>query len=116
MFKVTGYLGERFFFFAKKNFEAKLNISSLASFSRKNILHILRHARLINKKVFTNEILSPIRVLQADKNVSGLPVMFFAVKHPESFISCRFSSFCSRLQLVIYSHQVFAWVRFAYRV
>ena len=42
--------------------------------------------------------------------------MFFAVKHPESFISCRLSSFCLRLQLVIYSHQVFACVRFAYRV
>ena len=42
--------------------------------------------------------------------------MFFAVKHPESFILCRLSSFCLRLQLVIYSHQVFACVRFAYRV
>ena len=50
-------------FFAKKNFEAKLNITSLASFSKKNILQILRRARIINKKVFSNEILSPTRVL-----------------------------------------------------
>ena len=42
--------------------------------------------------------------------------MFFAVKHPASFTSCRLSSFCLRLQLVIYSHQVFACVRFAYCV
>ena len=50
------------FFFTKKNFEAKLNISSLASFQKK-ILQILRRARIINKKVFSNEILSPARVL-----------------------------------------------------
>ena len=42
--------------------------------------------------------------------------MFFAVKHPESFMSCRLLSFCLRLQHVIYSHQVFACVRFAHRV
>ena len=50
-------------FFAKKNFEAKLNISSLASFSKKYILQILRRARIINKKAFSNEIPSPARVL-----------------------------------------------------
>ena len=37
-------------------------------------------------------------------SASGLPVMFFAVKHPESFISCRFFSFGLRLEL--YSHEV----------
>ena len=62
-FKVTGYLPESFFFFAQKNFEAKLNITSLASFSKTKKLQILRRARIINKRVFSNEILSPTRVL-----------------------------------------------------
>ena len=49
-------------------------------------------------------------------SASGLSVTFFVVQHPWPFISCRFSSFCLRLHLVIYSQQVFACVGFAYPV
>ena len=52
------------FILPKKNFEAKFNITSLASFSNKiYILQISRRARIINRKGFSNEILSPALVL-----------------------------------------------------
>ena len=42
-------------FFSKKIFTAKLNITSLPSFSKKNYFKILKRARVINKNVFSSE-------------------------------------------------------------
>ena len=42
-------------FFSKKNFTAKLNITSLPSFSKKNYFKTLKRARVINKNVFSSE-------------------------------------------------------------
>ena len=46
-------------FFSKKIFTAKLNITSLPSFSKKNYFKILKRARVINKNVFSSETLYP---------------------------------------------------------
>ena len=50
-------------FFSKFFFTAKLNITSLPSFSKKNYFKILKRARVINKNVFSNETLLPAREL-----------------------------------------------------
>ena len=42
-------------FFSKKFFTAKLNITSLPSFSKKNYFKILKRARVISKNVFSSE-------------------------------------------------------------
>ena len=50
-------------FFAKTFFKAKLNTTSLSSFSKTQNIKILKRARIINKNVFSHENLLPAREL-----------------------------------------------------
>ena len=60
--KVTEYLLESFFSLPKKIFKAKLNITSLASFSKKKNSYLEACANY-QQESFSNEVLSPTRVL-----------------------------------------------------
>ena len=46
-------------FFAILFFQAKLNITSLATFAKKNDFKILKRAQVIHKNVFSNKLYNP---------------------------------------------------------
>ena len=94
MLRLTNTFESRFFLCQKK-FKAKLNITSVASFSKKDFSNLEACANYQQESFFQvkfyhpPECYKPIKMCQRQ----GFTLCFFAVKHPGSFISRRLYSF-----------------------